>query len=120
MLRSGETTVEEKFDAAGQGIFDILLSRVLEMKKSDVTKLAREARMFQQARLLQRKAEMAEKRLELDSEKLELDRREMEQKLADFEARQAKAREAAGELLRTREFTAETMAKFREALGLND
>ncbi len=93
-LLKDSRSVEEKFDASAQGLFNILLSRTLEMKTADVTKLSREARMFQTVRLAQRKADMSEQKLDLDRQKLELERRELDRRQAEFDAKQQKAKQA--------------------------
>jgi len=118
LLRDDPTSVENKFDATAQGLFSIMLARVMEAKGADVTKLMREARMFQQVRNQVRRLENDRERIGIETEKLALERRELDKKLADFEARQAKAREVAGELAGAREITDEMRAKIREAYGL--
>lgn len=118
MLRDGRS-VEDKFTATAQGLFDIMLTRVMEMKGADVAKLSREARMFQQARTAQRRADNDEQRLKLDQEKLDLDRRELDKKLADFEAKQAAARDAAQELVGGKELSDEQLQKIRDLYGLH-
>jgi len=117
-LLQDTTSVEAKFDATAQGLFNIMLARVMEAKGADVTKLMREARMFQQVRNQVRRLENDRERIGIETEKLALERRELDKKLADFEARQAKAREVAGELAGAREITDEMRAKIREAYGL--
>jgi len=93
-LLQDTTSVETKFNATAQGLFDIMLQRVMEAKGADVTKLMREARMFQQVRTNVRRLDNDERRLAMEAERLELDRRELDKKLAEFEARRRAAEEA--------------------------
>lgn len=118
-LLADETTVETKFNATAQGLFDIMLSRVLEAKGADVTKLMREARMFQQVRNQVRKLENDEQRISMDREKLDLDRRELDKKLADFEAQQRKAKDIAGALVAGKQLSPEQVQTMRDFYGLD-
>src|SRR6185437_15430573 len=118
LLRDDPTSVENKFDATAQGLFSIMLARVMEAKGADVTKLMREARMFQQVRNQVRRLENDGERIRIESEKLALDRRELDKKLADFEAKQAAAAHALGAVKPGHVITDEEYARVRATLGL--
>ncbi len=117
-LLQDSTSVETKFNATAQGLFDIMLQRVMEAKGADVTKLMREARMFQQVRNNVRRLENDERRIGIETEKLGLERRELDKKLADFEARQAAAKSAAQELVGDQQLSEEKKQRIRDLYGL--
>lgn len=118
LLKDAGGDLDAKAEQAAQGMFTVLLRRLMEMEDADVTKLSREARMHQVVQLAQRKHRQQEERLELERERLALEKRELEQRLSDFEARRAKARTALGEMAASRELTAQQVARIRAIYDL--
>lgn len=112
------TSVEEKFDATAQGLFNIMLKRVMEAKDADVTKLMREARMFQQVRANVRRLDNDEKRLQMEAERLALERRELDRRMKDLDAKEQKLKAATSELMSNKQLPDAVITKMREQYGL--
>lgn len=119
LLKEAGGDLDVMAEQAAQGLFTVLLRRLIEMEAADVTKLSREARMHQVVQLAQRRAKQQADRLDLERERLELAKRELDQRLADFEARRAKARSALGEMAASRELTAEQVARIKAIYDLD-
>lgn len=119
LLKEAGGDLDGMAEQAAQGLFTVLLRRLIEMEAADVTKLSREARMHQVVQLAQRRAKQQADRLDLERERLELAKRELDQRLADFEARRSRARTALGEMAASRELTAEQVAKIKALYDLD-
>lgn len=111
--------LDQKAEQAAQGIFSVLLRRLMEMEDADVTKLSREARLHQVVQLSQRRLGQQSRRLDLENQRLELEKRELEQRLSDFEARRTRAKTALGEMASSSELTAEQVAKIKAIYDLD-